>query len=102
MVFEGAGWHVDTVADDACAETVAKAALAHDAQVVVLQADRAADLDLVRERVAAVRVTAPAARVLALGRCFGAVPTLAARLGADRGCGGLSGAVGAAAGLAGD
>ena len=99
MVFESAGWHVDTVAADACAETVAKAAHAHDSQVVVVEAARAADLDVARECIATVREVAPAARVLAQGRPFRAVPTLAARLGADAGCGGLAAAVAAAAGL---
>jgi methanogenic corrinoid protein MtbC1 len=99
MVFECAGWHVDTVDADACAETVAKAAHAHESQVVVVHAARAADLDLARERIAAVHEAAPAARVLAQGRPFRAVPALAARLGADAGCGGLGAAVQAAAAL---
>lgn len=96
MVFESAGWHVDTVMADACAETLGKAADAHASHVVVVQATRAADLDDARERIAAVREEAPTARILAQGRPFRAVPTLAARLGADDGCGGLAASVAAA------
>lgn len=99
MVFESAGWRVDTVPADACAETLGKAANAHDSQVVLVQAARAADLDEARERVAAVRKAAPGARVLLVGRPFRAVPALAERLGADEGCGGLAASVATAVGL---
>ena len=99
MVFECAGWHVDTVDADACAETLGKAAHTHDSQVVVVQAERAGDLDVARDRIAAVRQLAPAARVVAQGRPFRAVPTLAERLGADAGCGGLAAVVATAADL---
>jgi hypothetical protein len=98
-VFECTGWHVDTVLDDACAETFAKAVHALEPQVVLVQAARAADLDEAARRIAAVRAEVPAARVLALGRPFHVVPTLAARLGADAGCGGLAQAPAAAAAL---
>jgi hypothetical protein len=92
-VFEAAGWHVDTVLDDACPESFAKAAVAHESQVAVVTAARAADLDRARRRIAALRSLAPEVRVLALGRPFRAVPTLAARLDADEGCGGLGDAI---------
>jgi hypothetical protein len=84
---------------DSCAETLAKAAHAHESQVVLVHAARAADLDDARDRIAALRADAPDARVLAQGRPFGAAPSLAARLGADAGCGGLAAAVPAAARL---
>ncbi len=100
LVFECAGWRVDTVAADAGAESLAKAALAHRSHVVLVQAAKAADLDEARRRIDTVRAAAPEARVLVLGRPFRAVPTLAARLGADDGCGGIADAVTAAARLA--
>jgi methanogenic corrinoid protein MtbC1 len=99
MVFETAGWRVDGVPADACAESVTEAVEALDPQVVLVQAARAADLDDARERIAAVRAVTSTACVLALGRPFRAVPTLAARLGADAGCGGLAAAVVTAARL---
>lgn len=98
-MFEVAGWRVDTVEADAPAETLAKAALTLESQVVLVQAAGAADLDEARARIDAVRGKAPESRVLALGGPFAVVPQLAQRLGAHAGCGGLAGAPAAAVGL---
>ena len=98
-VFEVAGWQVDTVLDDSGPEAFGLAARAHGSQVVVVPADRAGDLGLALERIAAVRAATPGAMVLAQGRPFRAAPDLAARLGADAGCGGLGLAVRAASRL---
>ncbi len=99
LLFETAGWHVDTVPAESCPETWTWAAAAHASQVVVVHAGRAADLDGARSGIAAVRSAAPAACVLAQGRPFRAAPALAARLGADAGCGGPASVVDAATAL---
>lgn len=89
LVLETTGWSVDAVTCEAGRRLLAETVQRRRPQAVVLPARHAGDLDQVRAQTRVVRETSPTVAVVLLGRPFVAVPSLARRLGADAGCGGV-------------